>query len=138
MIVIANVLPKLQTVKGLVRPLSKKPRFRTPFIVNMLKSPKHLWNLHESNLIIFSITLKETDFKTSVLVICEILGVFVTTLTADGKYPFWNCEKSWLPIQSQFPKKAKLFVNSMFRFWNFNEISDQSLTVIVLKGHKHM
>ena len=29
MIVIANVFPKLQTVKGLVRPLSKKPFFRT-------------------------------------------------------------------------------------------------------------
>ena len=58
----------------------------------------------------------------SVLVIGEILGVFVTTLTADGKYPFWNCEKLWLPIQMQFLKKAKLFVNSVFRFWNLNEI----------------
>ena len=31
MIVVDNVLPKLQTVKDLVRPLSKKRRFRTLF-----------------------------------------------------------------------------------------------------------
>ena len=31
MIVIANVFPKLQTVKNLIRPLSKKRRFRTRF-----------------------------------------------------------------------------------------------------------
>ena len=30
-IVIANVFPKLQTFKDLVRPLSKKRRLRTPF-----------------------------------------------------------------------------------------------------------
>ena len=31
MIVIANVFPKLQTVKNLIRPISKKRRFRTRF-----------------------------------------------------------------------------------------------------------
>ena len=32
MMVIANVFPKLQNVKNLVRPLSKKHDFRTPFV----------------------------------------------------------------------------------------------------------
>ena len=31
MIVIANLFPKLKDVKDLIRPLSKKRRFRTPF-----------------------------------------------------------------------------------------------------------
>ena len=31
MIVMANVFPKIQTIKDLVRPLSKKIHFRTPF-----------------------------------------------------------------------------------------------------------
>ena len=42
MIVIANVFPKLQTVKDLVRPLSTKHHFRTLFDSNMLRDSKHL------------------------------------------------------------------------------------------------
>ena len=42
MIVIATLFCKLQTVKDLVRQLSKKHRFRTPFTVNMLKGAKFL------------------------------------------------------------------------------------------------
>ena len=38
MMVIANVFPKLQTVKNLVRPLSKKHRFRTRFDSQHVKS----------------------------------------------------------------------------------------------------
>ena len=37
MMVIANVFPKLQTVKNLVRPLSKRRRFRTRFDSQHLK-----------------------------------------------------------------------------------------------------
>ena len=54
MIVIANVFPKLQTVKILVRPLSKKRRFRTRFDSQHVKRPKYLLNLHESVFIMFS------------------------------------------------------------------------------------
>ena len=36
-IVIANVLPELQTVKDLVRPLSKKRHFRTSFNIQHVK-----------------------------------------------------------------------------------------------------
>ena len=38
MIVIANVLPMLQTVNILVRPLSKKRRFRKPFYSEHVKA----------------------------------------------------------------------------------------------------
>ena len=42
MIVIANLLPKLQTVNILVRPLSKKRRFRTRFHIQHVKASKIL------------------------------------------------------------------------------------------------
>ena len=38
MMVLANVLPKVQTVNILVRPLSKKHRFRTPFYSEHVKA----------------------------------------------------------------------------------------------------
>ena len=31
----------------------------------------------------------------------EILGVFVNTLTADVKYPVWDCENWKFPIQME-------------------------------------
>ena len=45
----------------------------------------------------------------SVLVLSEILGVFVNTLTADGKYPCQDCENLQLPIQVHLFEKQKTF-----------------------------
>ena len=42
MIVIANIFPKLQTVKDLFRQLSKKRPFRASFDGQQVKCPKHL------------------------------------------------------------------------------------------------
>ena len=53
MIVIANVFPQLQTAKEFVKPLFRKRRFRTSFIVNVLMGAKQLWTLHESTFIKF-------------------------------------------------------------------------------------
>ena len=39
------------------------------------------------------------------LVLGEILGVFVNTLTADEKYRVQDCENIQLPIQMQLSKK---------------------------------
>ena len=41
----------------------------------------------------------------SILVIGEVLGVFVNTLTADDKYRVQDCENLLLPIQMQLSKK---------------------------------
>ena len=64
--------------------MSKKTRFRAPFdsqhvrgCQTLLKSvQKHFNHSH----------------KMSLLVICEILGLFVNTLTADDKYSLFNRE----------------------------------------------
>ena len=45
----------------------------------------------------------------SPLMLGEILGVFVNTLTTDGKYPVQGCENLQLPIQMQLSEKRKTF-----------------------------
>ena len=45
----------------------------------------------------------------SSLVLGEILGVFVNTLTADVKYPVQGCENLQVPIQMQLSEKGKTF-----------------------------
>ena len=62
----------------------------------------------------------------SPLVLGEILGVFVNTLTADPKYPVQDCENLQLPIQMQLSEKEKalssffvLFLESKSNFNHF-------------------
>ena len=43
----------------------------------------------------------------SSLLFGEILGVFVTALTADDKYPLPVCENLQLPIQMKLSEKRK-------------------------------
>ena len=52
MIVIANVFPKLKTLKTWLDHFLKSVVSEYPLAVNMLKGPKDLWNLHESTFII--------------------------------------------------------------------------------------
>ena len=58
----------------------------------------------------------------SPLVLGEILGVFVKTLTADGMYPIQGCENFQLPIQMQLSKKKELFLTFLLHFWNLHQI----------------
>ena len=58
----------------------------------------------------------------SPLVLDEILGVLVNTLTANGKYLVQDCENLRLPIQMQLSQKRKSFLNFLFHFWNLNQI----------------
>ena len=53
MVVIANVFPKLQTVKNFVRQLCKNRHFVTRFDSQHVKGPEYLQNLHESTFIMF-------------------------------------------------------------------------------------
>ena len=92
-IVIANEFRILQTVKDLVKPLSRKRRFRTSFDsqrVNgwqtIVKSAREYFDN-----IFWSLLTKITS-KTSPFWKFEIIEVFVNKLTADGKYPVRDCE----------------------------------------------
>ena len=82
MIVLANVFPKSQILKILVRPLSKHRRFRTRIDRQHVKASKLIP-------------------KMSPLV----LGVFLNTLNAEDKYPVQDCEN--LPLQIQIKLSEK-------------------------------
>ena len=101
-IVLANVFRKLQTVKDLVRALSKKHSFRTFSRVNMLKRSQTLVKLAWEHFChISSFLWEEMICKISPLVKFDILGVFADTLTADDKYHVRDCENLLFPIQRQ-------------------------------------
>ena len=52
----------------------------------------------------------------SPLVLAEILGMFVNTLTGDGKYPVQGCENLQLPIQMQFSENWYSFSEFFIAF----------------------
>ena len=52
----------------------------------------------------------------SPLVLGEILGMFLNTLTDDGMYPVQGCENLQLPIQMQLSEKQKTFSKFFFPF----------------------
>ena len=110
MIAIAYVFPKLQTVKIFVRIMSQEHRFRTGLVSQHVKAtqllPKSPWERLYHVLSWFSGKL---IWNMSPLVLGEILGIFVNTLTADGKYPVHGCGNLQLPIQMQLSEKPKSF-----------------------------
>ena len=123
MIVIANVFPKLQTVKDLVRPCSKKCCFRTPFDSQHVKSSpgqvKSAWkNFYHT----FLSLCEKLICKISPLVICEILVWFGKTLTANEKYLVRDCENLPSPFQIELSQKRKTFLQFFFHFWNLHQI----------------
>ena len=95
--VIANVFQKLQTVKNLLRPFSKKRSFSEHAKASQIlaKSPsKHFYYVFPS----FSGKL---IWKISSLMLGGMLGVSVNTLGADCKYPVQDCQNLLLPMQMQ-------------------------------------
>ena len=102
MIMIANVFPKLQTVKDLVKPLSSKRRFRTSFdSQHVNRWQTHLKSTSEQFYQNFWTLWMGMICKISPLLKLEILGVLVNTLTADDRYPVGHCENLQFPIQMQ-------------------------------------
>ena len=102
MMVKGTVFRILQTVKHLVRQLSTKRRFRTSFdsqhVTGSQTPLKSAWGSFYHTL---SSLWQEMIWKISHLLKFEILGVFVNTLTADGKYLVEDSENLQFPIQMQ-------------------------------------
>ena len=108
MIVRANVISILQTIKDLVRPLSKKRRFRTYFDSQQVKGSESLVkSAWEHFYEIISSLWGDTIRKISSLAKFDILRVFVNTLTVDHKYPAQDCENLSFNIQLILSKIQK-------------------------------
>ena len=55
-------------------------------------------------------------WKTSPVVFGEIVGVFLNTLTSDGKYPVQGCENFQLAFHTQLSEKRKPFADVFVPF----------------------
>ena len=120
MIVIPNVVPKLETVKIFLRPLPQKCRCRKLFDSQHMEAFQiHAKSPWERFCHVFSSLSGKLIWKMSPLALGEVLVVFVNRLTADGKYPVQDCEYFQLPIQMQLSEKRKTF--SQFFFFPFLE-----------------
>ena len=103
-IVTANVFLKLQTVKDLVRRLSKKRSFRTSFQTQHFKGSQTLVKSAWAHLyFIFSSFWSEMIWEISPLLKFQFIAVFFNTLTADYKYPVPDCKNLQLAIQMELP-----------------------------------
>ena len=110
MTLIHHGFPKLWTTKILVRWRCTRPRLRTwvdshhaKQSQTLLKSPRqHCYH-------IFLSIWENWVWKMSLLVISEILGLFVNTLTADDKYSLYNSKNLQQPIEMKLSKKERTF-----------------------------
>ena len=110
MMFIANVFPKLQTVKNLVRPLSEKRRFRTRFEKEFGRASQiHAKSPWRALFHVFLSLSGKLIWKMCPLVLGEISGVFVNTFTSDANYSVQGYENLQLPIQMQLSERQKTF-----------------------------
>ena len=117
MIAITTLFRKLQNVKNLVRLVSKRHRFRTPFDSQHVKgSPTLVRSAWENFHHIFSSLHETLIMKIYSLVIYQILGAFRNTSTANHTYPVRDCENLLSPIQMQFSLKPKTFSHCFVPF----------------------
>ena len=94
----------------MLRPLSKKRPFRTHFDSQHVRESQALANSPSERFyhVVSSLSGKLMSEMSS-LVLGEILGVFVTKLTADEKYFVQDCQNLQLPIQMQLSEKKNFF-----------------------------
>ena len=122
-IVTPNTFLKLQTVKILLRSLSKKRCFRTHFDSQHVKASVKSCEISMRFNHVFASFSGKLIWKTSPLLSGEMLGFSVQTLTSDGKYPVQGCENLQLPLQMQLSEKRKTFFGFFLPFlystWNF-------------------
>ena len=118
MTVIADVFPKLQTPKNVVRSMSKKCRFRGTFekqhgkrAQTLLKSQRqHFYHIYWT-------MWRQLTHKKSLVAIYKILSLFVNTLIANHNYSVLNRDNSTQQIQMQLSQKQKSFSELFSWVW---------------------
>ena len=68
------------------------------------------------------INTKGIDWAKVFLLTCQILGLLVNTLAADGNYAVLNRDNLTIPIQMQLFTNKKLFLDFLLQFWNLLSI----------------
>ena len=123
MIVIGNVFPILQTVKGLVRSVPKIHHFRTSFDSQHVKGSQTLVkSAREHFYQIFSSLWWEMILKICPLMKYEFSEVFVNTLTVMTSILFGNAKIFCVLFKRNYLKNKKVFLTFLFHFWNLQKM----------------
>ena len=110
MTLIADLFPKLQTQKNLVRSMPKKSCFKGSFGKQHGKRAQTFLKFGWQHLYLIYWSLwRQFTCKKFLLVICKISRLFPNTLSADGKYSLLNRHNLTQPIQMQLSRKQKTF-----------------------------
>ena len=118
MALIAYLFRKLQTVKGVIRQIAKRSLFRRPFNKRHGKRSQTLLKFRHQHLYhIFWSLWNKSSRKTSLLVICKILGLFVNALTPDNMY---SLHKSYKLAQRIHFLNFFYISEIYIKFWTFS------------------
>ena len=110
MILIAHVFSKLWTPKKLVKLMSKKSHFKGSSRKQHGKSAQTLLKIAWQHLYhIYWLLWTQLTRKKSLLVICQISGLFPNTLSAYCKCSLFNRGNLTQPIQMKVSQKQKTF-----------------------------
>ena len=97
--------------------MSRRPCITTPFdSQHALWSQTPLESAREHFYHIFSLLWWKLSWKISLLVICEIIGLFVNTMSVDDKYFICNSENLPQTIQMQLCKMQKKILKFFLHF----------------------
>ena len=111
MSLIAHGFPKLRIAKDVVRWISKKPSFRTTF------DSQHAKGDQKGFYQISSSVWGKLRCKRSLLAMFQVVGLFVNTLTANGKYSFLNRGIYRNQFKCNYLRNKKLFLNFFLQLW---------------------
>ena len=106
---IADIFPKLQTPKNVVKIISKKSPFRGSFHKQHSKTTKHCWTLNGATFTIYIDHCENNWVGKYLIVISKFLRLFLNTLTADGRYSLLNRDNLRKPIKLPLSQKQKIF-----------------------------
>ena len=119
MTLITYVFPTLQTAKDVLKEISRMPRFRTPFNCQHVKGYRRIvkcvWqHFHH----ILSSLWRILSWKMTLVVIFEIVELFFNTLIDYDKSFLCNSENLSQPINNNYLKTIKRFLNFLQHFFN--------------------
>ena len=110
MTLIADVFPQLPIKKNLVRSMPKKSNFKGSFKKQHAKCAQTLLKCQGQLLYhIYWSLWRQLSYKKSPVVIYKVWGLFINTLSAEGKYSLFNRGNLRQPIQMQWSGKQKTF-----------------------------
>ena len=122
-IVIANVFPKLKTLKGLLRNSLKGTVSEQALAVNMWKHPKCLLDFHQSAFIMFFLSFSgKLIWKMSHQVLCEILAVLLTYWPPMASILFKVVRICNTQFKCNYLKNNECFLNFLIHFLSLHQI----------------